>query len=267
MISPENSEYSIATDNEVAAVLSHFNNDYIYATVTQSINMKIRPYTMPMPNIVVSYEQYFKQAIDTYPGARDQIWNARNDVNAQIIKILCDAYQLVFDDQDVQDLYSSAVYLYDFLVSNFQNNLVEFFTNYILKEKNSIYDILNMGTLKRNKDSSTMYSKKIYRNTRLGIICANLDVVIDNINVFDIDFNTYVNTVYGNEYKTIAKHIEMIVSPLNDFFKTYISAQFATALKPVLITSIRLRLQELASEGDLNTNNIIKEEEPQDGKQ
>jgi hypothetical protein len=124
-----------------------------------------------------------------------------------------------------------------------------------------------MGTLKRNKDSSTMYSKKIYRNTRLGIICANLDVVIDNVNVFDIDFNTYVNTVYGNENKVIAKHIEMIVSPINDFFKTYISSQFATAMRPVLITSIRLRLQELASESDLNTNNIIKEEEPQDGEQ
>lgn len=261
-----NSDYTIATDNELSAVLSHFNNDYIYSTVTQSIATKIRPYTMPMPNIVISYEQYFKQAIDRYPDAKDAIWNARDEVYKQIIKLLCDAYQLVFDDNDIQDLYSSAVYLYDFLVSSFQNNLVTFFTNYIMKEKNNIYDVLNMGTLKRNKDSSTMYSKKIYRNTRLGIICANLEAVIDNVNVFDIDFTTYLTTIYGNENKTIAKHIDMVAKPINDFFKSYISSQFITNMRPVLITSIRLRLQELTSESDLNSNNIVKnEEEPNNG--
>ena len=260
MINSNNSEYSIASDYELSAILSHFSNDYIYNTITQSINNKIRPYSMSMPNIVISYEQYFKNATEVYPGAKDIIWQARNDVYAQIIKLLCNSYQLSFDDKEIHDLYSSAVYLYDFLVSNFQKYLVEFFTNYILKEKNGIYDILNMGALKRNKESSTMYSKKIYKNTRLGIICANLDMVIDNINVFDIGFDTYVNIVYDDN-KLIAKHINMVVNPVNDFFKTYISSQFATNMRPVLITSIRLRLQELASDSDLNTNNIIKDKE------
>jgi hypothetical protein len=263
MINSNNSEYSIATDNEVSAIISHFNDDYIYTTVNKSIDEKIRAYNMQMPNIVVSYEQYFKQAIDQYPDASSAIYAARDNVYSQIIKILCNYYQLVFNDNDIQDLYSSAVYLYEFLVSNFQNNLIEFFSNYILKEKNAIYDVLNLGTLKRNKDSSTIYSKKIYKNTRLGIICANLDVVIDNINVFDIDYAAYLNTVYNNDNRNIAKHIEMVTSPLNDFFKTYISSCFLSNMRPVLITSIRLKLQELSSfEGNLNKNDIIKEEEP-----
>jgi hypothetical protein len=137
MINSSNSDYSIATDNEVASILSHFNNDYIYATVRKSIEEKIRAYNMNMPNIVVSYEQYFKEAIDDYPDAKDRIWDARNDVYSQIIRLLCDSYQLVFNDSqdDNQDLYSSAVYLYDFLVSNFQNNLIAFFTNFIFKDQ------------------------------------------------------------------------------------------------------------------------------------
>jgi len=265
MFNSNNSEYAIVTDNEVAQILSHFNNDYVYATVTRSISEKLRPYSMSLPNIVISYEQYYKQATDNYPDVKDAIWEARNGVYEQIIKLLCDAYQLVFND--TEDLYSSAVYLYDFLVSNFQNNIITFFTNYILKEKNSIYDLLNLGALKRNKDTSTMYSKKIYKHTRLGIICANLERVIDNINNFDIDFNTYVDIVYGYDNRNIAKHIQLVTSPINNFFKTYVASCFNTSMRPVLITSIRLKLQESATESDLNTNNIIKEEEPSNGEQ
>lgn len=259
MIANNNSEYAIITDSEVTAMLSHFDHDFIYSVVTKSISERIRAYNMTMPNIVLSYEQHFKQMLELYPDSRNTIIDTRSTVYEDIVKLLCDTYQLVFNDNESHDIYSSAVYLYEFLVSSFQTNLVEFFTNYIMKERNTIYDVLDFNSLKRNKDSSTMYSKKIFKNTRLGIICANLDMVIDNINVFDIDFHTYLNMVYGYDKRNVAKHIEMVITPIDDFFTTYIVPCFSTGMRPVLVTAIRLRLQEITSGCDLNTNNIVKE--------
>lgn len=266
MISSNNGEYAIITDNEVSAMLSYFSHDFIYSVVTKSIKEKIRSYNMAMPNIVVSYEEHFKQMIETYPDSTNTILTTRNDVYTEIIKLLCDSYQVIYDDNDLQDRYSSAVYLYDFLVSNFQNNIVEFFTNYILKEKNNIYEVLNFASFRRNKDSSTIYSKKVYKNTRLGVICANLDSVIDNISVFDIDFHTYITTVYGYNDRNIAKHIETVLRPINDFFKDHIVSCFQTGMRPVLVTSIRLKLQELTAENDLNINTITREEQDDEEK-
>lgn len=256
---PSNSEYSIIRDGEVATLLSHFEHDFIYSVVTQSIQDKIRAYGMNMPNIIISYEQHFREILETYPDSRLMILETRENTYKEIIGILCNHYQIVFNDNDMHDIYSSTVYLYELLVSNFQSNLVDFFVNYIIKEKNTIYDVLNFNTLKRSKDSSTLYSKKIYKDTRLGIVCANLDAVIDNINVFDIDFHTYLNTVYGYERRNIAKHLELTITPINDFFKDYIVPCFMSNMRPILMTSIRLRLQELTSESDLNINNIVKE--------
>ena len=90
MINSENKELAIAHDNEVAYVLSKFNADFIYNTVNEALNMKLRHYEFVMPNIVSGYEVMFKQIISDYPTHRPEILETRQEVYTNILRILCD---------------------------------------------------------------------------------------------------------------------------------------------------------------------------------
>lgn len=261
MINSTNSDYAITNNSELAYVLSKFNEDFIYNTVNESIQNKLRNYEVPLPNIVMSFEQMFKNTLNDFPGGEDPIWKVREDVYTNIIKILCDHYQLIFDDNDNYDLYSSAMYMYSLLVSEFQRNIVTFFVNYIIKEKSSIYEMLSLSEARKNKDSSTIYTKKVFKNPKLGVISANLEFVLDSIcNSFDIGFDDYLEIIYPGEQKIFRDHLLSVLKPTNDFFKEYIGKSFYTPFRPILITSIRLGIQQYAISTDLNEITFIKEE-------
>ena len=67
MISPDNKDMSIVKDNEIAYILSKFNTDFIYVTVTEALQCRLRYYDSVNPNIVSGYEVIFKQAMEEYP--------------------------------------------------------------------------------------------------------------------------------------------------------------------------------------------------------
>ena len=119
-----------------------------------------------------------------------------------------------------------------------------------------------LSDARKNKDSSTIYAKKIFKNPKLGVISANLESVLDSIcNTFDIKFDDYLEMIYPNDKKIIRDHLLSILRPANDFFKEYIGKCFYTSFRPILITSIRLGIQKYASNNDLLENNFIKSEE------
>lgn len=253
MINSTNSDYAITHENELAYVLSKFNSDFVYNTITESLNSRLRVYGYNTPNIVNAFEQNFIAAKSDFPDNIGQITDIRNDTYTNIIKMLCDAHQIVFSDGDgIIDLFSAASIMYSFLVSNFQKNIVTFFVNYILKEKTAIYDMLQLSNSKKNKDSSTIYSKKVFKNQKLGIISANLDFVVDSIcNSFDIPFDTYIKYVYIED-NDVYKFLTNTLSPINDFFRTYIGSTFNSEFRPILLTSIRLSLQQETTDSDMN---------------
>lgn len=262
MINSANTDYEVTNDNELAYILSKFDIDYVYTTVTESLANKLRMYDMPLPNIVISFEHAFKQVEEDYPDSKQQIWTTREDVYNNIIRTLCDNYQLVFDDNDTYDKFTSAMYMYNFLVSNFQNNIINFFVTYIIKEKSSIYEMLSLSDSRKNKDSSTIYAKKVFKNPKLGVISANLEYVLTNIcNSFDIGFDDYLEIIYPNTDKIIRDHLLAVLRPTNDFFKEYIGSCFNTPFRPILLTAIRLGLQEYTIKNDLNENSIVREEQ------
>lgn len=262
MINSTNADYAVTNNSELAYIFSKFNDDFIYTTVNESLNNKLRSYETSLPNAVISFEQMFKSTLEEYPGAQDPIWKLREDVFDNIIKILCDNYQLIFDDNDQYDKYTSAMYMYSFLVSDFQRNIVQFFVNYIIKEKSSIYEMLSLSESRKNKDSSTVYAKKVFKNPKLGVISANLESVLNSIcSSFDIDFDTYLEIIYQGEEKIIRDHLLAVLKPTNDFFREYIGKCFYSLFRPILITSIRLALQQYTVSADLNENTFIKSEE------
>jgi len=236
--------YNIGLEGEVSDILSHFNSDFIFDIIKDNINSRCGFFTTTMVNIPASFEARFKQAKATFP---------ENSVQIEAVRL--ETYnQILINGNNITDPYSAAYYLYDFLVSNFSNNLVTFFSNYIVKEKNSLYESLHLADYKKNKDSSTIYSKKLYKNSKLAIINANIDYVIANICVFDIPFYNILSMIYQD--KNIIKYLNDICVPINDFFRYTYGPLIQGQLRPTLLTNIRLQIQSLSIDEDIDISNV-----------
>lgn len=248
--------YNICTENEISVILSHFSPDYVFNIIRDNINQRFKYNQLSMPNIVTSFEQHFKQlkVIYTDSQALAEIENTRIETYKEIISILCSEFQFKFNYEEIQDYYSAAYYLYSFLVSDFSQNIVAFFSNFVLRERNSLYESLKLNDLKKSKDNSTIYNKKIFKNTKVAIINANLEYVVDNICVFDIPMSVLLNNVYQD--KNIVKFLEYSISPVHDFFKFIYVPIIQSTLKPVLLTDIRLDIQRQSISEDINITNI-----------
>ena len=250
--------FNIATENELAEVLSHYSSEFIFSIVDKA--MKSRYEGIPiatMPNVVGAWEQNFKAIIAQYgEGSTGEVFRVRNETYREIIDTICREFGLNFTIDDSVDLYSAAFHLYNLLVSGFTENMTAFFANYIYKERANIYESLGLADLKKNKDSSTIYGKKVFKDIKLAIINANIDMVISQICGMDFPFHAVIMTICGANSE-LAKYYLTIVSADSDFFeKTYIS-MLNNDIRPEIITNIRFKLQELAMVHDQLGNSEI----------
>ena len=254
----------ITYESELTEVLSNYNQDFIYSTVTESLNNRLRCYDIPIPNLIASLEEQFKLNQEEYNNL-PQFAEVRQSVYEQVIILICDFYNFIFDDtmNPVSDAHISSLYMYEFFISSFQKNITTFFINYIMKEKVNLFDTLELINRKKNKDTSTNYAKKNIKNPKLAIISANLDYIIDNIcTTFDITFERYISLVYGNN-TAITKHLLSVLTPQVDFFKTFIVPLFNpnAPFRSILLTDIRLTIQQMITlEDTANISQYIKEE-------
>lgn len=240
-----NTDYTILTEAEITSILNNFDEDMIYDIVETSLNNKYRDYTQNLSNIVYSLENNFKMQIEQY--GIQELQGKRISIYNNIIKQLCEYHNLQFNEYENIDYYSAAFYLYDFLVAKFSENITIFIINYIIKEQDSIYNLLSSEN-KKTRDASSVYSKKIYKaNTKLALIHAFLGDVIDNICEFDISLEALLDTIYfGN--KQVSTYISTIITePEGEIFKRFI-VPFIKNYKPIVITNVRLGLQEMISE-------------------
>ena len=243
--------FNVTTENELAEVLSHYSSEFIFSIVDKA--MKSRYEGLPiaiMPNVVGAWEQNFKAIIAQYgEGSISEVYRVRNETYREIIDTICREFGLNFTIDDSIDLYSAAFHLYNLLVCGFTENMTAFFANYIYRERANIYESLNLQDLKKNKDSSTIYGKKVFKDIKLAIINANIDMVISQICAMDFPFYSIIMTICGSN-SDLAKYYLTIVSADNDFFeKTYISI-LNSDIRPEIITNIRFKLQELAMTND-----------------
>lgn len=247
--------YNVVTENEVAVVLSHYNSDFVFSIVDNA--MKRRFLEVPIiavPNVVGAWEQNFK-AIRAQYGAEnnEEIMRVRNETYKEIIDDICGEFKLSFTIDDTVDLYSAAYHLYDLFVCKFIENMTTFFANYIYKERASIYDSLGLADKKKNKDSSTIYGKKIYKDIKLAVINANIDMVVSEICSMDIPFASIISLIYGNNSE-LKRYIISIVSADSDFMDNVYVPVMNSFIRPDIITSIRFKLQEIAMAHDQAIN-------------
>ena len=206
------------------------------------------------PNVVVSFEENFKLMTESFPGDAQNIRDIRTQVYSDIILILCDKFNLQFNEADENiDLYTAAFYLYDFLICNRNNIMITFFTSFIAYNKDSLSRFLNLDDYRKSKDSASAYGKRIYSDQKYGIISANMNKVLNHIATLDISLLNILQSVYTSP--EVIAFFDNAIADKGNFFKDfYCSALEQPEVLPIIITNIRLSLQKIV--GDISPSNI-----------
>lgn len=244
----QNSDFNIVSSNEVASIICRFTPEMISDVVESNIETKYRSYSPELANIVFSIEENYRMAQTGLPEFSTEIVSQRYNIYLQIIQQVCAAHQLQFIDADnttmYRDIYTAAYTIYDFLIARYNLHLINFFTNYINREKNTLYETLELAS--KRKEASP-YSKKIYKssNSKLAIIHANLEYVIQCICSYDIDFEQYTELACIPD-RVRARYISSILIDNGDFFKRICVPYIQNNFGP-LTTQIKFALQEMAT--------------------
>lgn len=237
---------NINIDNALASILDKFEPNYIMDVINQSLSMKFRLYDQPMPNIVYGYEQQFSELLNGFESNRDDIAAKRQDTYISIINTLCDRYNLAFNNNDDIDYYSAAFYLYKFLVSEFTQNIITFFTNFLIQERDMLVGSLDLKDSKKN-DSYMAYSIKLFKSSKMSAIHGNIGYIIQNMSTLDIDLYAILNLIYPD--KKIARYIFSLITDKGNFFRDHFESYAIDAMYgPEIQTQIKLSLQTCASE-------------------
>ena len=243
-----NTEYSVVTNAEVSDVIAHFSDEMIMDILDKNM-LYNRISSTPKANLVYSLEEDFKKCLELYPAYNKEILDKRFEIYSLIIQRISQYYGIRCKETSSQnDIHAQAFFLYSLLVSDFMQNVVNFFANYINHEKNSIYELMDGRLTTKGKDFNVSYSKKIYNgaNSKLVTIHANLDYVVDNICGFDIDFETFIRNVYVNNTQ-ISNYLSMVVTEdSGDLFQKHI-VPFVMENKAIILTYIKLSLQNIAT--------------------
>lgn len=246
--------YEISNEFNITELLAHFDANYIFDVLNDKLENIDYSASLPEPNIVVSFEENFKLMNENYPGDSQNIRTIREQVYTDIIKILCDKFNLQFNTvDDTIDKYTAAFYLYDFLVCNRNNIMVNFFVSFIVNNKESLCRFLNLEDFRKSKDSAAAYSKRVYEDQKYAIISANMTKVINHIANLDI---TLLN-IFQSTYTIIGvvEFLDNAIADRGNFFRDYYCSVLSRQdILPLIITSIRLELQKLV--GDISQTNI-----------
>lgn len=236
----DSSSYNICSENEVVKILSHFNSDYIYNIMEHNLDTKNTISILKPINLVYTLEQNFKQLLAEYPHKSDEINNVREETFNEIIDKIENRYNLTVNFES--DIYTIAYVMYDFFVCNFSSHMISFYSTFILKEKNSICEALNLNDLKKNRDSTTLYFKKIYKDTKIAVIVANIDKIIDAISTYDIKLSNIFDTVLSKNISYLIS--ESIIDNNDNFLRNeYNSIIQSNIYRADYITNIRLNIQ------------------------
>lgn len=235
-------QYDIISEANTSMVINHFDIDFILDVVKDNLNRKTSIYQPSLPNVVSAVESHYNILMAEEDST--EVSDMRNNIYEVVLSMICESHNLQIDtSQEEFDIFTLTYYLYDFLISNFKQYLVNFFSYYIYKEKDNIYKTFNLVDQRKNKDSSTVYGKKMYDDQKIAIINANIPMVIGGMGAFDIGFEDVLRSVYPVD---VVNFILAHVSPTGDFFKdVYIFNVLNTNVSQSLITDIRFTLHTL----------------------
>lgn len=236
--------YSINSETEVATILSNFSTDFIYGVIEDILAQRTKTFSnMERPNFVMSLENTFKEMIVKYPSNEVNIKQVRNTTYEEISNIIAKSFDLELQYDDATDMFTMAYYLFDFFIANYDRYVCLFFSRVITREKESLYNTLNLDESKKSKDISTIYNKKLYNDPKLALINANLGKVIGFLCTLDFPINNILETIYAGRLEVVSFLISHVRPQVDFFHSAYGALLDNPQIYPMALTFIKLEIQ------------------------
>jgi len=252
----ENQElYSISNEYDMAEIIRHFDSNMIIDIINDKLNNINYAVSLPEPNIISAFEAQFKVMEEQYAGDAQNIRNIRESIYRIIIDLLCNRFNLQFNTvDDTIDLYMAAYYIYDFLVCNRNNITTNFFTAFIINNKDSLYQAISYenGTSK-SRDITSNYGKLMYSDKTYVYLAANMVKVLKHISTLDITLLNIFQSTYSDVM--LVQQLDNTFADKGNFFRDhYCSIINNPDVLPVVVTNIKLQLQQ--NVGNISPQNI-----------
>lgn len=239
----------VYTDYGIATILNNFSEDMIRDIIQESIDKyRFRPFGLRAPNYPEIFNQKFNTIIIHSTGYDEDIQEQRVMCLNTIISTILDYYHLVLtSDIPDEELYTVCYTIYQLFVSEFTERMVNFFTQFILNNMNTLLNNIkinnNISISKNNKNS---YGKQIYNNQELELVYENMNYIIDVLASLDVPLDLLIT--YLSDDKT-SNLICNYVIDTGDVYKNYF-ASFLTdqSTSADMITKIRLKYVEATIE-------------------
>jgi len=233
---------NIMTESDLSNIISNFDYNIILDIIEENMNHRFNAINQ-LSNLPAACESVFKDNIQNLSQCGpylNQIDDLRHNTYKSIIDIVCNKFNFSFNEECL-DIYTASYCIFNLLISDYKNTISNFFTNYIIDETPGLYEGLGIGRFKKQKDSTTLYNKRSYEDQRLGLICSNLNFVLDNIQCFDIPFENVLQYIYKDD-PTIAQYIKQNFTCNTDFYKSIIVPILNSSMKSNIITDIRIKI-------------------------
>lgn len=243
----QNTDYEVASFAEVASIINHFTPEMIEDIIDKAIANNEINYSQSLPNIPQAIEATYKQQMERLPQFSADMIAQKTSLYYSIIEKLTRCFGLQYTGGETTDVYSAVYWLYDFLISKFDKYMIEYLSNYIMRESDMFYQML---VTKEDRKDTSSYTRRVFKgdNLAIGVIHANLEWCLDNMLQFDIELNDIITTSFGPQYKPFADFLNSIIGDRGDFFRR-IYVPFILANKAVVLTNIKFTLQGRANVG------------------
>ena len=250
-----NQAYNIRAEGQLASILSSFDTDYVIGIMEDILANQLNDFNpVPKANIINSFEDNFKAILNDYPEDKPNILDIRESTYSLILSKIAKAFNFEFRDTDQMDLYSIAKLLYDFFVSNYNGYLINFMADYIIREQDTLYKVLNMEQFKKDKDVTTIYNKKLFDSVQMAIISSHLDYVVKYMMDIDFTMEQVLTVTYRNNPYHIAAFMQHVF-PKMDFYKDYYCRLISIPnIYPIIVTYLKIDLQRRCLPADARIN-------------
>jgi|GEM_PF-4734161 len=249
--------YQISNEYNVAEIIQHYDINYILDIISNKVNNINYASTLVEPNIIDVLMETFKMMEENEPGDVENIKQIREDVFINITQFLCNYHTIQFSEpNEMESLYTASRYLYDFLVCNRVNYMINFFVTYIMNNTDSLAYALNADEAAKARDTTSTYVKRTYTNPKFGIIIPNISTILQLIGTLDISLNDLFT--YAYKHPSIISFLDETYSDnSNTFFnRFYMGPVRDREIEPIMITNISLALQKLI--GDKSQQNLAQ---------
>lgn len=244
--------YNISNESNITEILSHFDSNYVIETIVDKLDNLDFSSSLIQPNVVAAFEENFKLMKENFPGDESNINIVRTRIYKEIIDILCNRFNLQFNEyDDTIDLYTAAFYLYEFLICNRNTIMVSFFSSFIINNKDMLYTFIMSDDKKR--DGSNNYNKKMFTDYKYVVISTNIEKIINYIATLDIKLINIFQSVYVNP-EVVMFLDNAFADKGNFFYDFYCKNILKESVLPIIITNIRLDLQKIV--GNIGVDNI-----------